>query len=135
VSPSAPVWIIPGPRVQLATGLLAPGRDRPLCRPPIIAYLGRFIQVDRPPGRYPTRNDGDGGAVIASEAKQSRQRWRGCFVAGSIGRTDLPFGDHAALIRSIKDKLLPLGDDLAFICGHGPGSTIGQERVSNPFLQ
>jgi hydroxyacylglutathione hydrolase len=54
---------------------------------------------------------------------------------GSIGRTDLPFGDHAALIRSIKDKLLPLGDDLAFICGHGPGSTIGRERVSNLFLQ
>ena len=54
---------------------------------------------------------------------------------GSIGRTDLPFGDHAALIRSIKDKLLPLGDDFAFICGHGPASTIGQERVSNPFLQ
>jgi hydroxyacylglutathione hydrolase len=54
---------------------------------------------------------------------------------GSIGRTDLPLGDHAALIRSIKDKLLPLGDDFAFICGHGPGSTIGRERVSNPFLQ
>jgi hydroxyacylglutathione hydrolase len=54
---------------------------------------------------------------------------------GSIGRTDLPFGDHAALIRSIKDKLLPLGDDLAFICGHGPASTIGQERASNPFLR
>ena len=54
---------------------------------------------------------------------------------GSIGRTDLPFGDHAALIRSIKDKLLPLGDDLAFICGHGPASTIGHERASNPFLQ
>jgi hydroxyacylglutathione hydrolase len=54
---------------------------------------------------------------------------------GSIGRTDLPFGDHAALIRSIKGKLLPLGDDVSFICGHGPGSTIGQERVSNPFLQ
>jgi hydroxyacylglutathione hydrolase len=54
---------------------------------------------------------------------------------GSIGRTDLPLGDHAALIRSIKDKLLPLGDDFAFICGHGPGSTIGRERGSNPFLQ
>jgi hydroxyacylglutathione hydrolase len=54
---------------------------------------------------------------------------------GSIGRTDLPFGDHSALIRSIKDKLLPLGDDVAFICGHGAGSTIGRERVSNPFLQ
>jgi hydroxyacylglutathione hydrolase len=54
---------------------------------------------------------------------------------GSIGRTDLRFGDHEALIRSIKEKLLPLGDDVSFICGHGPASTIGQERVSNPFLQ
>jgi hydroxyacylglutathione hydrolase len=53
---------------------------------------------------------------------------------GSIGRTDLPGGNHQALIRSIKDKLLPLGDDLAFICGHGPTSTIGEERATNPFL-
>jgi glyoxylase-like metal-dependent hydrolase (beta-lactamase superfamily II) len=54
---------------------------------------------------------------------------------GSVGRTDLPGGDHAALIRSIKDKLLPLGDDVAFICGHGPVSTIGEERATNPFLR
>ncbi len=54
---------------------------------------------------------------------------------GSVGRVDLPGGDGKALIRSIKDKLLPLGDDIAFICGHGPMSTIGQERQSNPFLQ
>ena len=53
---------------------------------------------------------------------------------GSIGRTDFPYGDHAALIRSIKTKLLPLGDDFAFLCGHGPMSTIGEERESNPFL-
>jgi len=53
---------------------------------------------------------------------------------GSVGRTDLPGGDHAALIRSITEKLLPLGDEIAFICGHGPGSTFGQERISNPFL-
>jgi hydroxyacylglutathione hydrolase len=54
---------------------------------------------------------------------------------GSVGRTDLPGGDGKALIRSIKDKLLPLGDDIAFICGHGPTSTLGQERRTNPFLQ
>lgn len=54
---------------------------------------------------------------------------------GSIGRTDLPGGNHQALISSITDKLLPLGDDIAFICGHGPGSTFGQERRTNPFLQ
>jgi len=53
---------------------------------------------------------------------------------GSVGRSDLPGGDHATLIKSIKDKLLPLGDDVGFICGHGPGSSIGQERLTNPFL-
>lgn len=54
---------------------------------------------------------------------------------GSIGRSDLPGGDHDALIASIKTKLLPLGDDVTFICGHGPASTIGEERRSNPFLR
>ena len=54
---------------------------------------------------------------------------------GWIGRTDFPYGDHEALIRSIETKLVPLGDDVAFICGHGPGSTIGAERQSNPFLR
>jgi len=53
---------------------------------------------------------------------------------GSVGRSDIPGGDHATLIRSIKDKLLPLGDDVGFICGHGPGSSLGQERLTNPFL-
>lgn len=56
------------------------------------------------------------------------------LFAGSIGRSDLPRGDHATLIASIMDKLLPLGDDIAFICGHGPMSTFGEERQSNPFL-
>jgi hydroxyacylglutathione hydrolase len=54
---------------------------------------------------------------------------------GSIGRTDLPGGNHAQLIASIKDKLMPLGDEVGFICGHGPGSTIGNERRSNPYLR
>ena len=53
---------------------------------------------------------------------------------GSIGRTDFKGGDHAALISSIKDKLLPLGDDIAFICGHGPGGKFGEERRTNPYL-
>jgi hydroxyacylglutathione hydrolase len=53
---------------------------------------------------------------------------------GSVGRTDLPGGSHATLIKSITDKLLPLGDDVGFICGHGAGSSIGQERLTNPFL-
>jgi hydroxyacylglutathione hydrolase len=54
---------------------------------------------------------------------------------GSIGRTDFPYGDHTVLIQAINDKLLPLGDDFAFLCGHGAGSTIGAERAGNPFLR
>ena len=54
---------------------------------------------------------------------------------GSVGRTDLPGGNHEQLIRAIMDKVLPLGDDVAFIPGHGPTSTLGAERLSNPFLQ
>lgn len=53
---------------------------------------------------------------------------------GSVGRTDLPGGDHEALINSIKNKLLPLGDEVGFLCGHGPGSRFGDERRGNPFL-
>jgi len=56
------------------------------------------------------------------------------LFAGSIGRTDFPQGNHADLIRSIKEHLWPLGDDVAFIPGHGPMSTFGQERRTNPFV-
>ncbi len=56
------------------------------------------------------------------------------LFAGSIGRTDFPRGDHAALIHSIRAKLFALGDDYAFIPGHGPMSTFGDERRSNPFV-
>ena len=54
---------------------------------------------------------------------------------GSVGRTDIPGGDHAVLLRSIKEKLLPLGDEVAFLCGHGSMSTLGEERRTNPFLR
>jgi hydroxyacylglutathione hydrolase len=54
---------------------------------------------------------------------------------GSVGRTDFPYGNSADLITAITTKLLPLGDDVQFLCGHGQGSTIGRERMTNPFLQ
>ena len=54
---------------------------------------------------------------------------------GSIGRTDLPGGDHQALLNSISNKILTLDDDYQFICGHTPPSTVGDERRTNPFLQ
>lgn len=56
------------------------------------------------------------------------------LFAGSIGRTDFPRGNHGALIRAIREKLFPLGDDFAFIPGHGPMSTFGEEQKSNPFV-
>ncbi|WP_416884831.1 MBL fold metallo-hydrolase [Marinospirillum sp.] len=57
------------------------------------------------------------------------------LFAGSIGRTDFPRGDHATLIASIKNKLLPLGDAVRFVPGHGPMSSFGEEKRSNPFLR
>jgi glyoxylase-like metal-dependent hydrolase (beta-lactamase superfamily II) len=53
---------------------------------------------------------------------------------GSIGRTDFPRGDYDTLIRSIRERLWPLGDDVTFVPGHGPLSTFGEERRSNPFV-
>lgn len=56
------------------------------------------------------------------------------LFAGSIGRTDLPGGDYDTLIASIRDGMLPLGDDVSVLCGHGPDTTIARERSSNTFL-
>ncbi len=53
---------------------------------------------------------------------------------GSVGRTDLPGADHETLMRSIFDRLLPLGDDVVALPGHGPQTTLGRERQTNPFL-
>jgi hydroxyacylglutathione hydrolase len=57
------------------------------------------------------------------------------LFAGSVGRTDFPYGSHEQLISGIKTKLLPLGDDVTILPGHGPASTIGAERRGNGFLQ
>lgn len=66
-------------------------------------------------------------------------KYKWCWVGdvlfkGSIGRTDFPRGDHDTLINAIKENLLPLDDDYQFLSGHGPTSTIGNERVNNPYI-
>jgi hydroxyacylglutathione hydrolase len=67
--------------------------------------------------------------------KDSRLAFVGdVLFAGSIGRTDFPRGDHQTLIDSITKKLWPLGQDMRFVPGHGPMSTFGRERQSNPFV-
>ena len=57
------------------------------------------------------------------------------LFAGSIGRTDLPGGDHAAMLRSLATAVLPLADDTVVLPGHGPATTVGHERATNPYLQ
>ena len=67
--------------------------------------------------------------------RETQLAWVGDVIfAGSIGRTDFPMGNHEQLIHSIREKLFPIGDDIRFVTGHGPDSTFGQERVSNPFV-
>lgn len=75
-----------------------------------------------------------GSVVFISEAQRLAIGGDVLF-AGSIGRTDLPRGDQRQLLKSIRDKLLPLPDDVTVLCGHGPTTTIGRERATNPFLQ
>lgn len=68
--------------------------------------------------------------------KGTQQAWVGdVLFKGSIGRTDFPRGDYDTLIHSIKKKLWPLGNDVQFLSGHGPMSTFGAERQSNPFVK
>ena len=75
------------------------------------------------------------GSVVFFNAAERLAIVGDVLFAGSIGRTDLPGGDHRQLLTSIAEKLLPLGDDVAVISGHGPTTTIGQEKATNPFLQ
>lgn len=75
------------------------------------------------------------GSVVFINQAQRLAIGGDVLFAGSIGRTDLPRGDQQQLLRSIKEKLLPLPDDVAVLCGHGPMTTIGRERATNPFLQ
>jgi glyoxylase-like metal-dependent hydrolase (beta-lactamase superfamily II) len=86
------------------------------------------FQVLHCPGHSP-------GSVVFVNADERFAMVGDVLFRGSVGRTDLPGGSHTALIASIERKLLPLGDDVSFICGHGPPSTIGEERASNPFLR
>ena len=75
------------------------------------------------------------GSVVFANREQRLALVGDVLFRGSVGRTDLPGGDPAALIRSIRTKVLPLGDDVTFICGHGPTGIIGEERATNPFIR
>lgn len=74
------------------------------------------------------------GSVVFINTAQKFLIMGDVLFRSSIGRTDVPYCDHDALIHAIKTKLLVLDDSYAFICGHGPGSTIGLERRTNPYI-
>jgi hydroxyacylglutathione hydrolase len=86
------------------------------------------LEVLHCPGHSP-------GSVVFKHTPQKFLIMGDVLFRSSIGRTDFPYCDHEALITAIKTKLMVLDDAYAFICGHGPGSTIGLERRTNPYIK
>lgn len=102
--------------------------DQWLSHGDVVRVGDESFEVRHCPGHTP-------GHVIFYSAAH-RFAWVGdVLFDGSIGRTDLPRGDHATLLKSIRDQLLSLPDDTTFLPGHGPTSTIGAQRRTNPFLR
>lgn len=101
--------------------------DRWLSHGDMVSVGAQALRVFHCPGHTP------GHVVFFHDAR--RLAWVGDVIfQGSIGRTDFPMGNHEQLIASIRERLFPLGDDITFIPGHGPTSTFGAERRSNPFV-
>lgn len=120
------------PSQAAAFGLQVAEKGQPLCEyledNQQIKIVGFDFRVIATPGHSP------GGVCFYCEAQN-------LLIAGdtlfrcSIGRTDLPQGNHETLIRSIKERLLILPDDTVVLCGHGPSTTIGDEKLYNGFLK
>ena len=123
-------WIEQLPQSAAAYGLGAAEAfepDRWLEDGDTVQFGGASMQVRHCPGHTP-------GHVIFYYEPDRFALVGYVLFAGSIGRTDFPRGDHATLIHSITTRLWPLGDDVRFIPGHGPMSTFGKERKTNPFV-
>ena len=101
--------------------------DRYLADDETVEFGNIKLRVKHCPGHTP-------GHVIFFSAQNNVAIVGDVLFAGSIGRTDFPRGDHDALIKAITTKLWPLGDNVTFIPGHGPTSTFGAERQTNPYV-
>lgn len=102
--------------------------DRWLTEGDHVAVAGHDFEVLHCPGHTP-------GHIVFLSREMGFGIFGDVLFRGSVGRTDFPYGDTEALLRSIHDKLMVLDDRTVFLCGHGARSTIGMERQSNPFLQ
>ncbi|WP_301416487.1 MBL fold metallo-hydrolase [Microbulbifer spongiae] len=101
--------------------------DRWLAQGDIVEVGDQQLEVLHCPGHTP-------GHVVFFHRPSQLALVGDVLFAGSIGRTDFPQGDHDTLIRSITERLWPLGDGVRFVPGHGPMSSFGQERRTNPFV-
>lgn len=101
--------------------------DRWLSDGDVVEVAGFIFKVILAPGHSP-------GSVVFFNAENKFALMGDVLFRGSIGRTDLRRSNHDALMQSIRDKILPLGDDVEFLPGHGAPSRIGDERLTNPFL-
>ena len=141
-----PAFIHPADRVLLADPLRAmspemgrlfghlvmrePREVRTLADGAAVELAGLALRVDHTPGHtagsvvFSTRTDADEEIILAGDT----------LFAGSIGRTDLPGGDPEQMMRSLRDKLMTRDDGTYVLPGHGPATTIGRERASNPFV-
>jgi hydroxyacylglutathione hydrolase len=101
--------------------------DRWLKEGDTVTVAGLTFEILETPGHTP-------GSVVFFDRANRFLLGGDVLFKGSIGRTDVPRGDHATLLASIRDKLFPLGDDVVFLPGHGQPGRIGEERLTNPFL-
>ncbi|WP_243788958.1 MBL fold metallo-hydrolase [Saccharopolyspora gloriosae] len=143
-----PAWIHPADRYMLTDPaasmgpqgaelfaafppLNAPAEVRELADGETLELAGLNLSVTHSPGHT-------GGSVLfgVGTGEGGRLLLAGdTLFAGAIGRTDLPGGDHQTMLQTLRTRVLPLEDDTVVLPGHGPTTTIGRERASNPFLQ
>jgi hydroxyacylglutathione hydrolase len=128
--PADKFWIEGLPRQGAMFGLPAAREFEPtrwLHDGDTVELAGHVLHVRHCPGHTP-------GHVVFHSPELKRAFVGDVLFAGSIGRTDLPQGDYDTLIASITGRLWPMGDDTVFIPGHGPESSFGRERRSNPYV-
>lgn len=102
--------------------------DRWLKEGDVVTVGELTFQMIEAPGHSP-------GSVVFFNAENKFALMGDVLFKNSVGRTDISGGDHDTLIKSIKEKILPLGDDVVFLPGHGQASRIGDERLTNPYIQ